>query len=102
MKKLSLLFLLSGCLAIALPAKAAGDIAAGKDKAENCADCHGDDGRGDEDTPALAGMPAKYFVTAMEEYKNGDRKNKKMHKYAKKLSDQDFADLAAYYHSLPK
>ena len=102
MKKLSLLFLLSGCLAIALPAKAAGDVAAGKDKSEKCADCHGDDGRGDEDTPALAGMPVSYFISAMEEYKNGDRKHKKMVKVAKKLSDQDFADLAAYYKSLPK
>jgi cytochrome c553 len=98
--KMTLLLLLSGCLAIALPAKAAGDAAAGKDKSEKCADCHGDDGMGDEDTPPLAGIPPSYFVKAMEEYKNGDRKHKKMEKAAKKLNDQDFEDLAAYYKSL--
>ena len=100
MNKTTLLLLLSGCLMIALPAKAGGDVAAGKAKSEKCADCHGDDGKGDEDSPSIAGMRVSYFVSSMKDYQTGDRTHKKMGKAAKKLNDQDIADLAAYYATL--
>jgi cytochrome c553 len=100
MIKTTLFLLLSGCLVIALPAKAGGDAAAGKTKSEACTDCHGDDGKGDEDSPSIAGMRASYFVTSMKEYANGERTHKKMVKVLKKLNDQDIDDLAAYYSSL--
>lgn len=95
-----LVFCAFGCAALLLSSGAAwasGDAAAGKAKSESCAMCHGDDGKGDDKSPGIAGKPAADFVKAMKEYADGTRANKQMQKAAKKLSDQDIADLAAYY-----
>ena len=80
----------------------AADAAKGKALAEEaCADCHGDDGAGDEDYPAIAGMSVEKFSKAMLEYQNGTRtKSQKMTKEAKKLSAAQIADVAAYYATL--
>jgi cytochrome c553 len=80
----------------------AGDVAAGKALAdESCIDCHGDDGAGDDDYPAIAGMSVEKFTKAMQEYQNGTRtKSTKMTKEAKKVSAAQVADLAAYYATL--
>ena len=64
---------------------AAGDAAAGKDKASACTSCHGVDGQGSEPNTKIAGMSVGNFKKAM------------MQMFAKKLSDQDVEDLAAYY-----
>jgi len=90
----------AGALAM-VPAYAA-DVAAGKAKAEEvCADCHGDDGTGDDDNPDIAKLSEKEFVKAMEEYQTGVRtKSPKMARAAKKLSAEEVANLAAYYQSL--
>jgi cytochrome c553 len=81
-----------------------GDTVAGKRKAvDACADCHGEDGRGDKDTPNIAGMSVDEFTKAMKEYQAGVRtKSKKMTKAANRASDEDIADTAAYYNGLPK
>ena len=86
---------------LAAPVHAA-DVAAGKALAEgSCIDCHGDDGAGDDDYPAIAGMSVEKFTKAMQEYQNGTRtKNAKMTKEAKKVSAAQIADLAAYYAKL--
>jgi len=101
MKKLMLLALLGACTALAVPAHAA-DATAGKAKAEDsCADCHGEDGKGDDDSPGIAGMSVDKFTKAIQEYQNGTRtKSPKMTKEAKKLSAADIANLAAYYATL--
>jgi cytochrome c553 len=80
----------------------AADAAKGKALAEDsCADCHGDDGKGDADYPAIVGMAADKFTKAMQEYADGTRtKSPKMSKEAKKLSAAQIADLAAYYATL--
>ena len=103
MNKLTLSALVAACALIAAPTYAA-DVAAGKKIAEGgCADCHGDDGKGDDETPGLAGMPVDKFTKAMTEYQNGtNTKDAKMAKAAKKLSATDVANVAAYYASLPK
>lgn len=81
----------------------AGNADAGKAKSEACADCHGADGKGDEDSPAIIGLTPEAFVKAMKEYQAETRtKSKKMIKSAKKQSDEDIADLAAYYATLKK
>jgi cytochrome c553 len=103
MMRMALVVALSGGMMLVGPAWAAGDAAAGKDKAADaCADCHGDSGKGDSDTPGIAGMSVADFTKAMKDYQSGAREGKKMAKVAKKLSDEDIADLAAYYASLPK
>lgn len=95
-----LLLLASSALAIA-PAHAA-DVAAGKAKAEEvCVDCHGDDGKGDDESPDIAKLTLEEFVTAMKEYQTGVRtKHAKMARAAKRLSATDVANLAAYYETL--
>ena len=82
--------------------QAGGDATRGAELAADCADCHGDDGMGDEDNPKLAGMDEAAFVDALKGYKSGEREDESgmMADYAVDLSDQDMADLAAYYKSL--
>jgi cytochrome c553 len=103
MNKLSILALASALALVASPSYAA-DAAAGKAKAaEACADCHGDDGKGDDENPSIAGMSVADFTKAMTEYQNGTRtKDAKMAKAAKKMTAADVANLAAYYSKLPK
>ncbi len=103
MNKLTLSVLIAAGVLATAPTYAA-DVAAGKKVAESgCADCHGDDGKGDADNPALAGMAVDKFTAAIKEYQTGKRtKDAKMAKAAKKLSEADVANVAAYYASLKK
>ena len=82
----------------------AGDAAAGKAKAAVCAGCHGPAGISTVDMfPNLAGQKAGYLVSAMKAYKDGNRSGGSaatMVGMAKALSDEDIANLAAYYSSL--
>lgn len=102
MTKMTLSLLLSGCLVVAAPVQA-NNVAAGKEKSEVCAVCHGDNGKGDDEVPAIAGKSVQDITTAIKEYQSGVRtKSRKMTKAANKLNDEDIADLAAYYSTLPK
>ncbi len=88
-------------LAIVIPAtatRAAGDAAAGRQKALACQTCHGLDGLSKlPQAPHLAGQPEQYLAKALDDYRKGARKNEMMSLVAPALSDQDVADLAAYY-----
>jgi len=86
--------------AAAGPAWADGDADAGKALAKKCAGCHGANGEGKKKNPPLAGMATDAFAQAMADYKSGKRDNKMMVRTAKKLSDDDVANLAAYYAGL--
>ena len=101
MKKLTVTAMLVAGLALTASAHAA-DVAAGKAMAgEVCSDCHGADGKGDADFPAIGGMAVDKFTKAIQEYQNGTRtKNAKMTKAAKKLTPADVANVAAYYATL--
>jgi cytochrome c553 len=84
-------------LAASAPA-AGGEVAAGRRKALQCQTCHGLDGLSKlPDAPHLAGQPEQYLVKSLNEYRSGARKHDMMTLVAKALSDQDVADLAAYY-----
>lgn len=78
--------------------QAGGDAANGKELSAYCADCHGEDGLGDDDTPALAGMDAAKHAKKLADFKGSDSD---MADYVEELSEQDMADLAAYYATLP-
>jgi cytochrome c553 len=82
--------------------QAGGDAARGQELSEDCAGCHGDDGKGDDETPALAGMDKAAHVSALKGYASGEREDESgmMADYAVDLSEQDMADLAAYYATL--
>lgn len=83
-------------------AHAAGDAQAGKAKSGACAGCHGANGEGKGAYPALAGRSEHEIEQALEDYKTGKKNNPIMHSFASHLSDQDIANLAAYYASLKK
>ena len=87
-------------LGFVVTAQAAGDAQAGKAKAGACAGCHGANGEGVKPNPALAGKSEDEFVQAMKDYKSGKRANPIMKTFADPLSDQDMANLGAYYASL--
>lgn len=90
-----MLFVLSTALAWA-----AGDPAAGKEKAQACAACHGTEGNSENPTfPHLAGQYESYLLHALRQYKNGTRTNPIMVGIAKPLADQDMEDLAAFFAS---
>lgn len=79
----------------------AGDAAAGEAKAASCAGCHGADGIATQPAyPNLAGQQVDYFILTMKAYKDGSRSDAMMKMFVASLSDEDFADLAAYYNSL--
>jgi cytochrome c553 len=82
-------------------AQAAGDVAAGKAKADACKSCHGANGEGVGKFPALAGHKAEDVIQALNDYKSGKRPNAPMKAAAGKLGDDDMANLAAFYASLP-
>jgi len=96
-------------LAAALPAAhaaaqgaTAGDPAKGREKTRTCSGCHGIDGWRTAypevyTVPKLGNQHEAYLLKALQEYKNGERTHPSMRAIAASLSDQDMADLAAYY-----
>lgn len=95
MVSLAALALLSG------PTFAAGNADAGKAKSAVCAACHGSEGISSlEIYPNLAGQKEAYLASQLTHYREGERNNPIMAPMAKPLSDDDIADLAAYYAGL--
>jgi len=98
MKKLLITTLALLTFGAVAPSMAAGDASAGKGKAAVCAACHGADGNSPSDMfPKLAGQGEAYLVKQLNEFKSGVRNNAVMAPMVAALSDQDMADLAAYY-----
>jgi len=96
--------LLMACaLCAGVPAKAAeGNALAGKQKDSMCQGCHGiPDYRtafpAVYSVPKIGGQHAAYIVKALQAYKSGERAHPSMKAIAASLSDQDMADLAAFY-----
>jgi cytochrome c553 len=80
----------------------AGDVKAGESKAAMCIGCHGIPGYQNSfpeihKVPMIQGQSDKYIVSALNAYKKGERKHPSMRGIAASLSDQDMADLAAFY-----
>jgi cytochrome c553 len=83
------------------------DAKAGEKKAAMCIGCHGiPDYKASFPeiyrVPMIAGQGAKYIVSSLTGYKKGDRKHPTMRAIAASLSDQDMADLAAFYSTQAK
>lgn len=80
-----------------------GNINAGKKKSVACVACHGPDGNGPIALyPRLAGQHEDYLVKVLHDYKSGKRNNAVMKGIVLPLTEQDIADLAAYFASQPK
>ena len=105
MKKL-LAVLVLAATALAAGTAGAADIAANPkaapNKIEQCIGCHGiaDYKTGYPEVyrvPMIGGQSAKYIEAALHAYQKGDRVHPQMTPTAKTLSEQDIADIAAYY-----
>ena len=94
-------------IALAVPALAqapAGNADAAKSKISMCTGCHGIPGYKTVypqvyQVPMITGQQPVYIVNALQAYKSGARSHPSMRGIAQSLSDQDMADLAAYYSS---
>lgn len=85
-------------LIVAQPLLAAGDPAAGQQKAAVCAACHGIDGNSVVTMwPKIAGQHEDYLARQITLIRDGGRPVPEMMGIVANLSDQDIADLAAYY-----
>ncbi len=101
---LSTLFIASVTAGAVFAQDVKGDPTAGEKKISMCIGCHGILGyhAGFPEVhrvPKISGQGAKYIATALHAYKKGERKHPSMRGIADTLTDQDIADLAAYYSS---
>ena len=101
MKKMILTLTLALGLASVTSVQAVeGDAAAGQAKSAVCAACHGADGNSLVPIyPNLAGQGEKYIAKQLSNFKDGSRKDPVMMGMVAALSEQDMADLAAYFSS---
>jgi cytochrome c553 len=102
MKKLFALLALAGAANLAAAADVVGNPKAADHKVAMCIGCHGIPGYKATfpevyQVPMLGGQSAKYIENALRAYQKGERKNPSMRGIAVGLSDQDIADVAAYY-----
>jgi cytochrome c553 len=92
---------LIGLVITAGAAEATGDKVAGKKVMVKCQVCHGKDGLAKlPEAPNIAGQKETYLVRALTAFKNGERKNEQMTVVIKGLSEEDIANVAAYYASI--
>ncbi len=98
--RISPVLLLLACLPV--HAQTVGDAEAAKAKNSMCIGCHGIPMYKTAfpevySVPMIAGQTPDYIVKALRAYRSGERGHPSMQGIAKSLSDQDMADLAAYY-----
>lgn len=102
MKKLFALLALAGVAQISAAADIKGDAKAAENKVAMCIGCHGIVGYKASfpevyRVPMLGGQSEKYLASALNAYKKGERNHPTMRGIAAGLSDQDIADVSAYY-----
>ena len=94
----SFLFVLLTVLMFASSSVKAADVDAGKAKSVVCAACHGATGVSSNPLwPNLAGQQEIYLAKQIKAFRDGDRKDPLMAPMVAALSDDDIANLAAYY-----
>ena len=102
MKKMLVFLLMAGLAPWSAAAELRGDAQAGSRKVAMCTGCHGIPGYKASfpevySVPLIGGQSAQYIISALNAYRKGERKHPTMAGIAKGLSDQDIADVAAYY-----
>jgi len=86
---------------MAVNAQAKGNIEKGADLTTDCIECHGMDGKGNFETPQIAGLKESYILERLRGFQSGKTKSMDdmMHTYTEDLTDQNLQDLAAYWAS---
>ena len=96
---------LAAATAIAQQPQLTGNPQRGRILSYTCLGCHGIEGYRnaypDYAVPRLRGQSEQYIITALHEYKSGLRDHPTMRLQASSLSDQDIADVAAYFSGKP-
>ena len=97
-----LIFSLFSGMGISQAAEVQGNAEQGAKKVSLCAGCHSIPGYRSSvpeiyTVPMIGGQSAGYIVSALQDYKKGERKHPTMRSISGSLSEQDMADLAAYY-----
>ncbi|MGI9302488.1 MAG: c-type cytochrome [Gammaproteobacteria bacterium] len=101
MSRIFLLLCLTCGFACAISAASAGDAATGKKLAAMCRTCHGLDGIAKIPiAPHIAGESEIYLQTQLKNFRSGKRAHEMMTVVARDLSDDDIANLAAWYASI--
>ncbi|NMT64923.1 c-type cytochrome [Marinobacter orientalis] len=106
MKKFPGILAALGLVTCSALAEVEGDADRGAAAAGVCTACHQADGSGKnvpggESWPRLAGLDAAYIAKQLHDYQSGERSNASMMPFANMLDEQQIADVAAYYASLP-
>lgn len=101
----SIKFALLACITVSMSACAEpgliGNIEDGQQKSSMCGQCHGKNGIAIIPIyPNLAGQKQAYMELQLKAFRSGERINAAMTPHAKRLSDQDIADLSAYYSNM--
>jgi len=95
-----------GLLVVSSAGLAAGDADAGRAKSEACLGCHGIPSYNNTyptyHVPKLSGQHADYIVAALKAYREGQRTHATMNAQAVAMSEQDMADIAAFWQGLGK
>lgn len=91
-----------GLLVVGMTLALADDVSAApslRDRAlaANCTGCHGTDGRSAGGIPGIAGLDREKLLTALREFRDGQRPATVMHQHAKGYSDTEFERLADYF-----
>lgn len=88
-------------MALSLTTQAAGDAEMGKKLAYTCTGCHGipfyQNVNPQYHVPRLGGQNEAYIALALKAYRSGERSHPTMQAQAGNLTDQDIADIAAYF-----
>ena len=84
--------------------QAKGNAGRGADLTNDCIECHGMDGKGNWETPAIAGLKESYILKRLRAFNSGKTKtlDNIMHIYTEDRTDQELQDLAAYWASRSK
>jgi cytochrome c553 len=100
----SLLVAVAFTAIISMPVQASGDPEAGEVKSYTCTGCHGIPGYKNVyptfHVPKIGGQNVAYLESALKSYRAGERDHSTMTLQSESLSDQDIADIAAYFASL--
>lgn len=104
LRSIAALWLLSGAAGFAQAQTLTGDVRAGQQRAEMCIGCHGVVGYQNSfpeihKVPKISGQSAPYIVSSLRAYQTGQRRHPTMRGIASALSEQEMADLAAFYAS---
>ena len=91
-------------LSLAGNVQAAGNIERGGDLSYDCIECHGMEGKGNFETPPIAGLDEAYIIEQLRGFCGGKKKSMDgmMNTYTEDRTDQELEDLAAYWASKKK